>query len=750
MRSCIHIILMLIVLGNMCVHDRSAFAGELTVSAHKAGDLASATLSTWVVPKGLSRADTEIETPEQAIAGDLRRFMRVLNENSDRYEKPYFNGNDVFFNGFFDSLDILPVLENGVHIGFGGLNNLTLIAHRKSQYACIFDINPAMITMYQCLEEAMRGPEIAAATSLPAKRRAFIDAFIDRLYKEKFLYRDGEGNVMHQERNLRGQLYNPKNWLGSDDLFKYIETMIIEERLSYACLEMLNYPAFIALARKIKALGVTVDTIYISNIFEWISGKYPERYEVRSPYSNQVKFITSLSAIAGPQSCYIIESEFKSTAICAIDEVAKFRKTAYIARVQQDPVRVRGSLRYYKRKGTAQARALLKEYAAAEDKRRTVVARKQLSRGAALTAKGMTLGKRLKLLREAKGWSIPELAKRSGVSFQTIDAYENHEDQFQGPDHIFREPGVVYKLAMALGAEPLVLYMGHPLRKVIVQKRMTIGQRIQFLLLHRGLSREELCQRSGVSLSALQRVEHDRSEKKDFRKYDIPGKGIEGKMAKTIYKIAQALDSESFHVDASVLYEGYVLEKVLVGKRNKMEYGDRIRYIRMVRGLNVEELAEKIISMQYAGPLSATRSKTLKQIIKNRILSYENGKLTSPPDEQKLKGVADALGEEAAVLYTGLPLKKALVQEEMTIGKRIALLRKERGWSQERCAQECDCSRRTISNYERDEPLQYAKGYAPEIIRMIARGLGVSPSLIYTGREGNGEHTTAEKYFISA
>jgi transcriptional regulator with XRE-family HTH domain len=490
------------------------------------------------------------------------------------------------------------------------------------------------------------------------------------------------------------------NWLGNKDYFAIIRKMIKEKRINYACVDALDYTAFSALAQKVKDLKLSVDTIFVSNVFEWISGDYSQYYPVDDPYRDQIRFMASVMSLANKKS-YVIYSKPRDAGIFVVEGVTQSPMAWYIGRTGNTLVKVMRNIRTYRKMGAIKARSLLKTYSDVkglsskkkigeritflreyagmdigelahqvgirryilqqyEDGKKTpsflrvcriadifnidpIVLYTGYPRNKALVRKRMTFGKRLKLLRETNGLSVSELSELSGVSVQSIEDYENHEYQYESSDYILRHPWIVYDLAKALDEEPSVLYKGYPLCEALMQEEMTIGERIQFLLVHLGLSRQELSRRSGVSLKAIQRLEHDYSQGKKVRRDNI-----DGREAANIYKLAQALNSKEFRVDSSILYEGYPLEKVLA--RKSMTRGERIKYVRIVRGLSQRELS------------------AMSHISKTTIVQYESGKIGSSPNEQKIKEIADVLNIELSMLnevYV-IPERNIVVEGSLT------------------------------------------------------------------------------------
>ena len=114
----------------------------------------------------------------------------------------------------------------------------------------------------------------------------------------------------------------------------------------------------------------------------------------------------------------------------------------------------------------------------------------------------MTIGKRIKQLREDKGLTQEDIAKKIGVAIQTIYKYENEIVTNIPLDKL-------EKIAKALQTTPAYLmgWEDNPEKPSQTNKISDTGQRIKEKRLLAGISIKELAEQSNVSADIITRLE---------------------------------------------------------------------------------------------------------------------------------------------------------------------------------------------------------------------------------------------------
>ncbi len=129
-----------------------------------------------------------------------------------------------------------------------------------------------------------------------------------------------------------------------------------------------------------------------------------------------------------------------------------------------------------------------------------------------------TLATRLKTVREAKGWSQSELARRAGVTAQSIQIIEAGK---------VRRPSNIVQIAKALGIDPTELQEGGELREPPIKDESDIQS---FLERIEGLTiadvdfilRQIRVARADNAVAQQQSQSHDRSAPANRRRVKAP------------------------------------------------------------------------------------------------------------------------------------------------------------------------------------------------------------------------------------
>lgn len=171
---------------------------------------------------------------------------------------------------------------------------------------------------------------------------------------------------------------------------------------------------------------------------------------------------------------------------------------------------------------------------------------------------GLTLPERIRTLREIRGLTQSQLARKAGFSKDAVFLWENGERK--------PRPKYILGLANALNVDAAVIVPGQSL------SGLTMGKRLRALRKMRGLTQTELAKKIGVSSRrVISKWEQDKSSLTVHPKY--------------ILLLARALE-----VDGALIVLGKFLEEGLVG----LALGEKIRALREIRGLTQAELAEKM------------------------------------------------------------------------------------------------------------------------------------------------------------
>ena len=147
----------------------------------------------------------------------------------------------------------------GVHIGFSSWFNFDLLSVMSSTYAIILDIDPKLYFVHEKLSAALIKSE---------RPDIFIDNFLDS-------FSEAEENILpfpksYLRKLLEAELVKGRSFLSQLHTFNRIRTMCSEKRIFFGCADITDHQAMEAVANWCRKRELSVDTIYISNISEWL------------------------------------------------------------------------------------------------------------------------------------------------------------------------------------------------------------------------------------------------------------------------------------------------------------------------------------------------------------------------------------------------------------------------------------------------------------------------------------------------
>ena len=207
------------------------------------------------IPKGAAKPLPEQERPPfQTLA--------CLNEQGATPSTPFLQTNEAVYSHTYDYLAMnrkhgAPTL----HVGVSGLQNLDMIAARRSNFGVLLDINPNMQKVMSVVRDICRSePKV--------NRQEFVSAFINRISTDPELW-DDETKKEFQLSNFQRKAAESWSWLSSEDSFDHVRALFLEDRIISINLNFSNVENVERIARWARQNGVAIDTVYISNIFEW-------------------------------------------------------------------------------------------------------------------------------------------------------------------------------------------------------------------------------------------------------------------------------------------------------------------------------------------------------------------------------------------------------------------------------------------------------------------------------------------------
>jgi hypothetical protein len=202
-------------------------------------------------------------------------------------EPPYVLTTEIGQQAALEALRSIKPLEKGLHLGFAFEFNYHLLAEREVEYAWICDINGRLHTLYQF---------VATTIVMTPNREAFVEVFRKELQeKGEYYFNSEEGRFA--EKTIDYYLHSTFSWLFSEEKFLKIRSLYMKEKIHHLNLHLVEDSYFFAkLKIWAESCGYRFDTIYVSNIPEWLQ---------RTENLSVTKMMANLLKIMNPETIFI-------------------------------------------------------------------------------------------------------------------------------------------------------------------------------------------------------------------------------------------------------------------------------------------------------------------------------------------------------------------------------------------------------------------------------------------------------------
>lgn len=229
--------------------------------------------------------------------------------------------NEIGVESAFQILSASKAAINTCHIGVSGWYNLDVIATRRSQRGIIFDSNPEVALFF---DHTFR-------TIIDSSDR---DTFIEKMEKciKKYDYDNlPESNEdlkymvvycanhkykenLEPEYELKSHAQNSIGWLANKERYKFIRNLVIQDKIAIITRDITDSKAFKRIQNLLQNNNICVDTIYLSNVPDYIYEK-----------ENKHAFLETISYLADEKTL-LIDAERNSSRCELTQRVIEYRK----------------------------------------------------------------------------------------------------------------------------------------------------------------------------------------------------------------------------------------------------------------------------------------------------------------------------------------------------------------------------------------------------------------------------------------
>lgn len=154
--------------------------------------------------------------------------------------------------------------QTTLHIGCAAWHNLDMMCARRSDYGLIIDFNPKNA---EFMEKTMELVKLSDSRELFVQK---IVGYLNGLQGEErriFFHKDQTG--LPTER-IEQELRREASWLGSDENYRFVRQLACDERLVALTEDITHWETFSQMRAYFDKSGLVVDTLYLSNICQFM------------------------------------------------------------------------------------------------------------------------------------------------------------------------------------------------------------------------------------------------------------------------------------------------------------------------------------------------------------------------------------------------------------------------------------------------------------------------------------------------
>ncbi|MBN2479154.1 MAG: hypothetical protein JXA94_02905 [Parachlamydiales bacterium] len=184
-----------------------------------------------------------------------KRILDEITQFQGVDTKPYILTNESDLDKTYQILTRIPRVERGFHVGVSCLHNFDIMCARRSCGAILFDASDNVIDLHK---------EIKRAILYYEDRRDFVKYI--KYLPEK--YRRDSFDTF--ESKMDSELEKTNGWLSSDENYQFIRSLFLNDKIISLKLDIQDYKSFQMIREFIDAEKLTADTIYVSNVGDWV------------------------------------------------------------------------------------------------------------------------------------------------------------------------------------------------------------------------------------------------------------------------------------------------------------------------------------------------------------------------------------------------------------------------------------------------------------------------------------------------
>jgi hypothetical protein len=192
--------------------------------------------------------------------------LHALDHDYSVNSKPYILSNECNREETLKVLSRAASSEGAFHIGFSCWENYDFMVARNSCGALIADISNETSKFHQLTQKLILSS---------SNREKFVACMLEFLSADSSFLREETAEALDA---IHKELFRSGSWLNTDEAFENIQSLYRNQRIIHIRMNLKDIKAFQAVADWMRANGLYCDSLYLSNIPDWIqNGESPDR-----------------------------------------------------------------------------------------------------------------------------------------------------------------------------------------------------------------------------------------------------------------------------------------------------------------------------------------------------------------------------------------------------------------------------------------------------------------------------------------
>jgi hypothetical protein len=221
-----------------------------------------------------------------------QRIRSLNNDTINRRDYCYITTNETGISNIRKILQTKKRHENSCHIGVSGYYNFDIMCITRPSRCILFDNNINQIRFLKYTLDHIKKSctrfifydnicKFLFQTDeiMKSVHKSLIEDYGFHNYNMEKLHESGimfwpnisdDNFSLTPSKEIKYELLRIDSWLGSDENYKYIQELALNDKISIICEDIRNTSRFVKIINILQSSNIQIDTIYLSNIGDYM------------------------------------------------------------------------------------------------------------------------------------------------------------------------------------------------------------------------------------------------------------------------------------------------------------------------------------------------------------------------------------------------------------------------------------------------------------------------------------------------